>query len=175
MDNKKKIFTLLEQTSIVFFFFACSLATIFITNNIKPIGVSLRVDRKLLERQIICNTNYHINVIVVTFVVGHLLCAVPAYRGRNLPSVFREAMMIVYISFICVISFSAMFPINMFQKRLEHRVCVHWIVFHFNALVVQFVLYGWKCFVMVFQPHRNTRSYIMSSLRKNESMKLSGT
>ena len=165
VSKKQKILTSIEQGCIVSFYVFVSLGVVYISYNTKKPDVYFELDFITFHRRSICNTNFHINCLVVALIFGHLICAIPAFRSRKLPSVFREAMMIVYISFICVVSFGVMFPINVFQERLEHKTNLHWIVFHVNTIVVLLILYGWKCFVMIFQPHKNTRLYVMSSMR----------
>ena len=160
VSSKTKMLSWLEQMFVILIFVFVGLGTFFTSNQLIATRLTNEINFDIYERRYMCNTNFHINCLVAVFIICHIFCAIPAYRGRNLPSIFREAMMIVYISFICVVSFCAMFPINIFQKHFQHKACVHWIVFHVNTNVVLLILYGWKCFIMVFLPARNTKKHV---------------
>lgn len=143
-----------------------SCGVFWLSSVVKKARVTVYDDVILLKKWVSCETYFHVNIQMICFIVCHLFCSVPAYRGRKLPYVFNEAMLIVYTSFICILSFAVSFPIRHFQKSLFDKALTHWVVFLVNNMVVVFLLYVSKCFVIVWKPKKNTREYFRSKTTK---------
>ena len=95
---------------------------------------------------------------MVTIALIQLMCAVQAFRGRNLPSVMNDGIILTYTTLIMTTSFVVCFSIVPFQKPMEKEIsqCVALLV---NTIVITFLLYGQKAYRMVIYPEQNTRAY----------------
>ena len=124
----------------------------------KPEVVSKR-NLAMLENEIMCDIGIHFNITTVFTILMYCACFVQAYRGRNLPSLFYEAMTMVYMSFIAVLTLSVTIPIHHFQKTGIGMMTVQWVGMATHHLTVMFLLYGKKVFVVLFKPETNTKEY----------------
>ena len=111
-----------------------------------------------LTRQNICNIHWHINVIIGLTMFIQLLCSIQAFRGRHLPSVMNDGIVLTYATFALSITFSVTFAIVHFQQKIDKEV------FQFGAIaannfIISFMLYGQKAIRMVAYPECNTREY----------------
>ena len=95
-----------------------------------------------------------------------LLCSIQAFRGRNLPSVMNESMILVYTTFILTAVFTANFAIVQFQKPWYKEVaqCIAIVV---NNTVIMVLLYGQKAYRIIRYPAKNTKSYFREQRMKN--------
>ena len=157
--------TKLRQSSIITLLLFLSFVLFAVMYKTRDNHVIKLEDGATLTRTIACNNTLQYTLQCIFFIFCHVLCAIPAYRGRTLPYVFNEAMVIVYTSFFCIVSFAAMFPIVHFQKDPigESLVCL--IVVMVNSLVTLGLGYMSKCYIMIWRPNKNTRSYFQSKLR----------
>ena len=118
-----------------------------------------------LTREQVCNTYFHNNIAMIAIAVIQLMCAIQAFRGRNLPSVMNDGIILMYGTFILTASFVVCFIIVPFQKPIEKEIsqCVALLV---NTMVTSLLLYGQKAFRMLFYPEQNTRAYFRSQRLK---------
>ena len=115
-------------------------------------------DHAKLRREEVCNTYFHNTMVMIAISVIQLMCAIQAFRGRNLPSVMNDGIILMYATFVLTASFVVCFTIVPFQKPIEKEVsqCIALLV---NTMVITFLLYGQKAYRMLFYPEQNTRAY----------------
>jgi len=172
LRHRQVLLTSLKQAAIVVVNILSAIMLLMATLNFKPLEIeSVRHDDDL-QLKIFCGggMDLHISVQVIYQILLQITCFVPAFRGRNLPNVFNEAMTIIYASFLMNVAFLVLFPIQYFQKEMRYRAMVQWTVLNCNAFSVLFLLYGKKLYLVVFKPEKNTRAYFreqtMHSLTK---------
>ena len=84
-----------------------------------PIRVLEFENHEKMTRQHFCNTSRHINSVIATAMVIQLLCSIQAFRGRNLPSVMNDGVILTYATFALTIVFGVTFPIVLFQREMD--------------------------------------------------------
>jgi len=112
-----------------------------------------------LTKEVECTYSVHMNLQVLFFMVIHIACVVPAYRGRNLPNIFNEGVSILYLSFTSLISLLVMVGIQYFQKQQTSRDMTTWVGLGSNCVFVMFFLYGKKVYFIFCKPEKNTKRY----------------
>ena len=115
-------------------------------------------DATNLTREQVCNTYFHNTMVMVGIAVIQLMCALQAFRGRNLPSIMNNGQVLMYTTFIMTASFAVCFIIVPFQKPIEKEV-TQFVALLVNTLIIMFLLYGQKACRMIFYPKKNTRVY----------------
>jgi len=111
------------------------------------------------EILLICDTNFHSQIQVALQIAFQIACFVPAYRGRNLPAVFSEAVTIVHTSFTMTITFIVFFPIQLFQKDSRDEQLALWVALICTGFIQFTFMYTNKVFILLCQPKKNTREY----------------
>ena len=172
--HRQVLMTSLKQAAVIVVntFFAIML--LLVTLNFRPMEIeSVRHDDNgNLQLKLFCDggTDLHISVQVIYQILLQIACLVPAFLGRNLPNVFNEAMSIIYASFVMNVAYVVLFPIKYFQKEMQYRAMVQWIVLNCNAFSLLFFLYGKKLYLVLFKPKKNTKVYFreqtMESVKK---------
>ena len=131
----------------------------------QPAAILEFEDSDQLTREQLCNTYFHNTVVMILNSLVQLLCAVQAFRGRNLPHVMNDGLILMYTTFILTVSFVVCFIIVPFQNPIGKEIsqCIALLV---NTMVIMFLLYGQKAFLMLFHPEQNTRAYFRSQRLK---------
>ena len=117
------------------------------------------LDKINFQRDVNCNTDFHILIQISYLICLKLSCLIQAFRCRNIPGVFNDAMLIVYSCFIGLIQFGIVFPIYYFEENVVNRSFVLWTSFVINSIFM-LILYGRKIIVILFYPKKNTIEYI---------------
>ena len=122
-------------------------------------------DPTTMTREQVCNTYFHNTIVMIAVAVIQLMCAIQAFRGRNLPSIMNDGVILMYTTLILTASFVVCFTIVPFQKPIEKEIsqCIALLV---NTMVIMFLLYGQKACRMLFYPEQNTRAYFRSQRLK---------
>ena len=108
-----------------------------------------------------CNTSGHINSIIASTMVLQLLCSIQAFRGRNLPSVMNDGVILTYATFALTIVFGVTFPIVLFQREMD-KGDFQLGAIALNNFIISFLMYGQKAIRMLAYPKRNTREYFQA-------------
>ena len=136
-----------------------SVNTLFaITIHQRPVRTSETLDFKTLTSYHYCNNAFHFNVLIAATMVIQLMCSIQAFRGRNLPSVMNDGIVLMYATFTLTICFGASFAIVYAQPQ-QMKELFQCIAVTINNLVVVFLLYTQKGLRMLIFPERNTREY----------------
>jgi len=114
-----------------------------------------------------CNTGHHVNVQILLLILQHLFTTIQAFRGRNLPGPFNEAMPIVYSAFISVVSYTIVFPIYYLQKDINTKIVVHVLIILIAHLCMICIFYGPKLLVILFVPGKNTAEYLRAEMMQS--------
>ena len=113
---------------------------------------------------------------MASVMVIQLMCSLQAFRGRNLPSVMNDGVVLMYATFTLTIAFGVNFAIVPFQNSVskENSQCVAIVI---NSVVIVMLLYGQKAFRMLLYPKQNTKAYFhaqrMEAARQNANQKIS--
>ncbi|XP_066936461.1 metabotropic glutamate receptor 4-like [Clytia hemisphaerica] len=126
-------------------------------------------DQVSMIRYLKCNTLSNQNNLIIFLTCCQMICSVQAYRCRALPDVMNEAMSLFYSILVTSVSFGVSFPISYFRQQQIDKEFLGVAVLMINCFVTIFLLYGKKCYIMVFKPRQNTRKYF-----NNHRMKHSG-
>jgi len=148
--------TAFQLLAITLFLFSANGVLVVCLQHTKP-GVFTKV--LYFVRKHYCNTYFHANLVLGFVVFLQLLCLVQAFRGRNLPHVINDGMLLVYSTLVTSCSYAVMFVTVRFEVDPMKKDLYQTAIVAFNNLTVWFLLYGQKCFQMVFRPHTNTKEY----------------
>jgi len=159
LDKTKARRTIIKQAGTVLLNILIACGVFVISLHAKQPGIrSIRLV-ETYEVILICNTNFHGRIQVALQIAFQIACFVPAYRGRNLPTVFSEAATIVYTSFTMTVAFLVFFPIQFFQKDLRDEQLVLWVALICTGFIQFTFIYTKKVFILLCQPKKNTRQY----------------
>ena len=87
-----------------------------------------------------------------------LMCSIQAFRGRNLPSLMNDGIILTYLSFALTILFVINFAIVTFRP-IEEKEVFHCNTQMFGSLLILLLMYTQKAVRMVVHPNKNTSSY----------------
>ena len=150
-------------TVIIFLLIANAIATITFTQEAPALNSWL--DDNQMLRIHYCNTNHHTNIMISFVTLLQMFCFLQAYRGRHLPGPMNNAMSLLYAILIVTVNFLITFPIVHFLDHAD-RVFAHLIVLVINCTVIVSLLYGYKCYIILFRPQKNTREYFQRQRMK---------
>lgn len=137
----------------------------------RPIHVTQSLNEKKLERDIFCNSYYHLHVQVGFLLILSIICNVQAFRARTLPQNFNEAKYIVYATLVTNLCFVVMFILYYGQHDQTSKTYVNIIALLLvNLLFIPF-LYGYKVYIILAKPEQNTveafHKEMMANMREN--------
>ena len=147
-----------EQIFIVILFLIISNLIAMVTFTQQKPGIASWENKTKLLRIHYCNTGFHENVLISFITFLQMFCFLQAYRGRHLPGPMNNAMSLVYAILIVTVNFLITFPIVYFLDQTA-REFARLIVLVINCTIIVSLLYGYKCYIMVFKPRKNTREY----------------
>ena len=117
-----------------------------------------------LTKDVYCNTGKHINIQLGYSLMLQILIAIQAFRSRNLPGPFNEAMSIVYSTLIVFATYSVTFPIYAFQNLDSKQALVHCAAITVANIFPMMILYGKRLLVVTFIRKKNSKEYIRQRL-----------
>ena len=132
----------------------------------KPATVSEELILEKFERRYFCNTGDHINIQIILLIAHHLLTTVQAYRGRNLPGPFNEAMQIIYSTFVTVILYLIVFPIYYLSDDVNVKSTVHLLVIPLSDCFFLIAFYLPRLYMVLGKSSKNTKEYVNRELMK---------
>ena len=141
-------------------------AVLLIAHVQQPMRVLQIEDSKEMTRSHVCNTHFHISFVIASMMFIQLMCSIQAFRGRHLPSIMNDAMMLTYLTFILTISFAVSFVMVYFQS-LEKKETFQTCVIVCNNFIICLMMYGQKVFRMLAYPKKNTRVYFQELRMRN--------
>ena len=113
---------------------------------------------------------------MIAIAVIQLMCAIQAFRGRNLPNVMNDGVILMYVTFILTASFAVCFITVPFQKPIQKEISQSFGLL-VNTIVIMFLLYGQKAYRITFHPEQNTRAYFhaqcLKGMKEDVSQKIS--
>ena len=130
-----------------------------------PVETILTLQDSDFSKTASCNTGFHNNLQIFYMLLLQILPSVQAFRGRNLPGPFNEALCIVYMTFISIVSYTVMVPIFYFQHSEAQKEIVQFFVLITTNLVQVVLLYGKKTYTILFQKHKNTKQCMRNQLQ----------
>ena len=149
------------------FLLSCISVGLFIisVNNKTPAVIKVVFDVSK-ERYAQCNTNVHIQVQYIYIFILTMVNAFQGIRARRLPSVFKETIFVIYLSFLnaVIICMTSVLYFNGADERNRDYIVLY-TALAINFLVC-FMLFGYKCVLMICQPHKNRRENTMADIRR---------
>ena len=146
------------QVFIVVLFLLFVNGLLFIVIFRSPVEVLELRHLQTLSKQFVCNTYYHITFVVAVTMIIQLLCSIQAFRGRNLPNLMNDGIVLTYATFALSVVFGVSFAIVHFQK-IKDKEAFQLAAIAANNFIISFLLYGQKAIRMFVYPEKNTKSY----------------
>ena len=144
---------------------------------LKDVRNTEALDAKTMTSFHYCDNSFHFNVLIASTMVIQLMCSIQAFRGRNLPSVMNDGIVLMYATFTLTIVFGVSFVIVNAQPA-QMKELFQWIAVTINNVVIVFLMYTQKALRMLFFPERNTREYFQQERMRerrqnvNEAMEM---
>ena len=166
--------TTYHQITIVILNLMLSTAIFICSIKMKELKEKSIRNQSTLESVEYCEHGVHICLQIVFLICLQIACFIPAYQGRNLPSVFNNAMAILYGSFVMVVSSLVFFPIYLFQVDPRQKYIVEHLIFQCLGLIQVGFMYWPKVFILLFQPQKKTKHYLRKKTFKSSVSKANG-
>ena len=147
-----------------------SFILLFITMEYTPVLLQSEIVHSEFKRVMRCDVSCHIAVQVILIIFQHLMSTIQAYRGRNLPGPYNEAMPIVYSSFTSIVTYMTFFPFQFLQKDKDIKIVSRVLIITIANLAFVVIFYGSKLYIILMKPKQNTKEYLqkeMFELSKN--------
>jgi len=175
LEHRDIVLVIMKQGFIVLLNVIVSVSILVLSLQIYWFHIELIDDDIILERSITCDMSIHNSLQVGYQMLLQLACFIPAFRSRGLPSIFNDAIIIVYLSFTLLVVDTVMFPIQYFQKSTIDKTVVQWAFLNLNILLVSLIYYGKKMFIIVFRKEKNKKQYYqrkrLNSIQQNHVQK----
>jgi len=126
-----------------------------------PPGVSSQIDHQNMLRMHFCNTVWHSNMVIGMAVFIQFMGFVQAFRGRHVPSVMNDAVILTFTTLILTLVFIVSYGIEHFRQPIDKDVFQLGAVI-INTFIISLSMYGQKAVRMLLYPEKNTRSYFQS-------------
>ena len=150
--------TIAMQIFTVFIILASINGGLLIAIHQHPIDILEIRDSTKLTKEYVCHTHFHFNVIIGLTMIVQLLCSIQAFRGRHLPSVMNDGIVLTYATFALSLVFTISFAIVHFRTEKEKEV-FHFGAVALNNLIINFLIYGQKAVRILVYPAENTKEY----------------
>ena len=146
------------QVFIIIIFIISVNTLLFITVYQKPITNVETLDSKTMKSFHHCDNSFHVTMLIVLTMIIQVMCSIQAFRGRNLPSVMNDGIVLMYVTFTLTIVFGVSFAIVKAQPP-QTKELFQCIAVTINNMVIVFLMYTQKALRMIILPERNTREY----------------
>ena len=113
-----------------------------------------------LNKELYCSNGTMIYAQLLMATVLSVCNGVQGFRARNFPSIYRETNHVIYSSFVSVVVFVAVTVAYLPNKKMLNRSFLVLLTIVVLSTTHFMLLYGYKMFVMVFKPHRNTKQAV---------------
>lgn len=169
-----------HQISIIIFNMMLSIVVFILSFKIKALSEESIRHPSIFMVVEYCEHELQMILQIVFLVCLQIACFIPAYQGRNLPSVFNNAMVIVYVSFVMLISSLVFFPVYLFQNDPRDKLIVEHLIFQWLGLMQICFLYWPKLYVILIHPEKNTKEYLrektlLSSMTRAKSLSMASS
>ena len=152
------------QIFLILILLLIDLSAVLLTIEFKEITFEIEVDHNKYRKIIRCDIYSHINVQVILIIFQHLMSTIQAYRGRNLPGPYNEAMPIVYSSFTSIVTYMTFFPFQFLQKDKDIKIVSRVLILTIANLAFVVIFYGSKLYIILMKPKQNTKEYLMNEM-----------
>lgn len=88
------------------------------------------------------------------------MCTLYAFKTRNVPENFNEAKFIGFTMYTTIVIWIAFVVIYLSS---EHKVTTLSLCISFSALFALFLLFFPRCYIIIFKPEKNNRSYFTTT------------
>ena len=122
------------------------------------------IDHTKYQIEMRCNTGLHINIQIALLIVQHLITSIQAYRGRNLPGPFNDAMPIAYSTLTMVFIYLIVFPLFYLQNDNDLKQHIHLLILSIAQTLFVIIFYGPKLFIILFRKDKNTKVYVRAKM-----------
>ena len=127
----------------------------------------LIVYNKALQSYIVrCNTDEELMIQMTFGFLLEIMCMIQAFKARNLPENFNETKHIFIAMILCIMTeaIGLLLRYYVIKKNINKALIDALILILMNCILLV-IMYGHKCYVIVFRPHLNTPSAFKQNLQ----------
>ena len=173
----KSLFTRAEITKLkrieIAFIFVCVTVNIIIHITVhtifkpKVVDVVIKTEELYVTFHMCHNTStiFVANVVYLLFL--EIICGVQCFRGRNIPEQYNEATYICFATFLSTLTICM--SVILRQGIGPHKVSIllQKLMQTFGCLSVMLSLFGYKIYIIIFHPQRNSKKAFQNALWDN--------
>ena len=127
----------------------------------------LTVYNKEIQSYIIkCNTDEEVMIQMAFGFLLEIMCMIQAFKAKNLPENFNETKHIFIAMILCIMTeaIGLLLRYYVIKKNINKALIDVLILLVMNCILLG-IMYGRKCFVIIFRPHLNTPSAFKQNLQ----------
>lgn len=160
MTKKLRFMSSFSQVIISCLIIAIEIAIIATSLALEPANSMLHYP-SLDSVKLICNTTtYGIAAPLGFDFFLIIMCTIYAVKTRNVPENFNEAKFIGFTMYTTLVIWIAFIPIYFGSQVKVLTMCLS---ISFSAIVALILLFFPKCYIMIFKPEKNNRSYFTTA------------
>ena len=141
----------------------CLISVLLFTEKIELVTVLHKIDQR---KEMRCVNERLVKAQIAYVVVLALICAVQAFRSRNLPSRFNEARFIFYAVFVMLIILVLVVPLQMNSRTVFTEYYVMGICVYCSNLAVLCIIYSQKVWIIWQKPELNNARIFKKEIYK---------
>ena len=105
------------------------------------------------------------NIVYLLFL--EIICVIQCFRGRNIPGKYNEAKYICFATFLSTLTVCMSVILRDGIKSYKVSILLQTLMATLGSLSVMLSLFGYKIYIMIFQPQRNSKKAFENALWYN--------
>lgn len=129
-------------------------------------SVETTIDTESISRKLTCSTKLYFRTQFVYILILAIMCAIQAFRARNLPKYFTETTEIAYSMYITLVVIMIRFPILSSEKVKDKNFAnaIFIILLNNTQMVIR---YTKMFYTVLFHPEKNTKKYVRNMIMQD--------
>ena len=115
-----------------------------------------------------CNntsTIFVANILYLLFL--EIICGIQCFRGRNIPEQYNEAKYICFATFLSTLTICMSVILRHGIGPYKISILLQTLMANLGCLSVMLSLFGYKIYIIIFQPQRNSKKAFQNALWYN--------
>ena len=172
LTTKIKKNALISQIMLVLILHFVNICLFSLTIDSNPLKLELQT--QIYQHDYIAVIQIHTSLykLFILIILLRLMSIIQAYRGRNLPGPFNEAMPIVYSSFTIIVTYMTYFQFQFLQRDKNIKIVARVLIITIANLLFVLIFYGSKLYYILLKTSKNTREYLQQQMFEISKLKV---